>query len=53
MQLTIDPRGHLYDVGATDPVTYAAFLAAVALLARSLPAHRSADADPAAALRNE
>ena len=46
----------LFGVGPTDPITYAAVsvaLAAVALLATYLPAHRASRIDPVVALRGD
>lgn len=54
--LTRSLSGLLYDVSATDPITYlavGAVLFGVALVACYLPARRTAGADPVAALRAE
>jgi putative ABC transport system permease protein len=49
-------QSQLYDISATDPVTFAILgflLAAVALLASYLPARRAMKTDPIMALRCE
>jgi len=56
LALTRLMRGMLFGVSPTDPATYAALtgmLAAVALAALWLPAHRASRVDPAVALRSE
>jgi predicted permease len=49
-------RSHLYEVGPTDPITFAAvalLLVIVALLACLIPARRAANVEPIEALRTE
>jgi ABC-type antimicrobial peptide transport system permease subunit len=49
-------RGQLYEIGTTDPLTFAAIiavLASVGLLASYLPALRASKLDPMTALRSE
>ncbi|HJU65619.1 MAG TPA: ABC transporter permease [Gemmatimonadaceae bacterium] len=56
MLLTRLMTGMLYEVSATDPITFAVvavFLATVALLATYLPGRRVTRVDPVTALRNE